>query len=157
MTPPTHPDWLARSLAVGALVVSVAVGYAGRTDVWWGRRAKNIDDLRVPLQQLRSALEAATLEVQQTRLLLWSARHAATIEMIEDRLDVLADRKLRRLLRRLREQCVALRGQAPDRFESYEQSLPPDLTAASQLLPKAIASVDQALARLHKITKRAPA
>lgn len=157
MSPATHPDWVARVVAIVALVVAAYNLFAGRSDTRWGRRAKRIDDLRVSLQQLLAALQAAVADVQQSRLLLWSSRNVAAIELIEDRLPVLADRRLRRRLSQLRTLCIQLRGEQPGRLASYEQSLPPDLTVAARLLPIAVTTASEALDRLHKITRRAPA
>lgn len=120
-----------------ALILSVA----GRRDVTWAKRAKIASDLRLALRQLRDAATAARSDGARA---LRTPRVRSDLDLVEEIAGRAADRRLRRLLRGVREQCALAANAGTGRYNE---------TVA---IEAAVKAVNTALVRLDKIERKAP-
>jgi type II secretory pathway pseudopilin PulG len=129
--------------AYGAVTGTIALvlSLVGRRDVTWSKRAKVASDLRLALRQLRDATTAARTDGARA---LRTPRVRGDLELVEQISGRAADRRLRSLLAVARERCALAANSGTGK---YDESI---------AVETALKAINDALARIDKIDRKAP-
>jgi hypothetical protein len=146
------PDYFARALAVLALLLSVAQMVLGSRRGLWQRRSANLGELRQTLEDVRVLLEGAS--APHGAVNLWTQRVDAQMVSLRDQVAQVPDRRLQALVQQVRSDLVVIRGTAtPSNDDVLNTSLVLS-TEQQQILARATANLDAALARVTKCIRK---
>jgi hypothetical protein len=149
----SQPDVVARALAIAALGISLFNAIIGRLDVRRKRAAKPDESLRPTLSAMCRTYAAVAAGAPRNRL--WSATATSELEQLDELVDSIADRKLRRACAELvTKGQLAAGASPPSRLDAYDQRAAQPATAAAAA--EAVAAAQIALERLNQLVRRSP-
>lgn len=148
----SEPDNLARVIAVAALFLSAGqMLIASRRGVW-RRRAANVPDLRVTLDELRVVLEGGSDARGAANL--WTRAMDAHMVSLLEQVETVPDRRLALLARRIHDEVVAIRGMATPSDDDLMSNGVTLNSEQRQLLERACSDVRASRARIAKCIRK---
>jgi hypothetical protein len=140
------PDWVARGIAVGSLLLSSGALHLARFDGRWRRRHAAIEPIRSTLEGLRGPINNPSDQIQVRPL--FSVSTGADLALLESTAERIPDRQLRPRLKSLVSNLNAIRSmQQPGGQLSLDPAQTRKLIAAKSDLEWVLARADKAAKR----------
>lgn len=148
-------DWWARGLGAASLVIAAISFALARRDARWRRRAKHAAEIRSQLARLRSTITAG-LEPVLLSMRLWSPETQPRLELIDEHLPLLTDRRLTRRCKDAANGIRYLAGPRPSAIDIHDAEPYTRHASGASTIDEVTAALDRANSRAEKIVRKAP-